>query len=390
MANINSNSKTLPDKVKAFLISVKASEINLVILEKGGVLPTDYSKVTRVITRLFNKDLKVADLPATLKKDLKLDEKAVNNLASDIVGARLLVIKDWLKEDLESYIKQWGGNPADYQHYITEHQQALIEEEKYFAEQAAPDPIYVFKPKLSTEEPTPILDIAKEKIDSIALFREGLADLLKTDDAADFIQDYNLILISLLSDDQPFRLNLENTFYANTEEITTGRLKSEEKEVAPTIANWLKDFIKINGSEMFDQIALANYLSTSENIKKISAQEKNTVRRLLELYRNLAFFPASMGEAPLTEWQIIPVKAEIENTSDNLSARTSRPNSPAKPLTTSSLSKIPKPTPVAAAEPTIQELAEMEDILNKYGPSSLEHKAVKQEIAHAKKRGAKK
>lgn len=374
MAISDNQFKNLPAEVKAHLVSLKAAELNSFILEKNKIGRPDFTKVTGIITRLFNKTEKISDLPALLKKELGLSDLAAKNLACDLVGVRLLVVKDWLKEDLEASIKSWGGDPAEYRHFIDEQKKALIEEEKYFSEELQPEPEFIFKPKTPPAAATaPVLDIAQEKVDSLALFRNNLADLLKSEGGEEFIADYNLILISLLSDDQIFKQNLETAFYANSEELTSGRLKSEDNEVPPSIANWLKDFIKENGSEMFDDLALARYLSSSVNAKKLSEEDKNLLRRLLRLYRNLSFFPASMGNAPLASWEIIPVERGEEETTPKAAPAVSTPKTTKAQAPAGSLSPINK------------ELSEMEDMLEKYKPNTLEHKAVKQEISRFKK-----
>jgi hypothetical protein len=383
MANLDNQFKNLPAEVKAYLISLKAVELNSFILEKNKIASSDFAKVTSIITRLFNKTIKVLDLPAVLKSELGLGDLASKNLAGDIVGVRLLIIKDWLGEDLEAVIKNWGGNPAEYFHFIEEQKKALVEEEKYFNEELKTEPEFVFKPKASVVPvAAPALDIAQEKTDSLALFKNNLADLLKSADADEFISDYNLILISLISDDESFKQNLENVFYTNSEELTSERLKSEDKEVSPTIANWLKDFIRENGSEMFDDLALAHYLSSAVNAKNLNIKEKTLLRRLLGLYRNLSFFPASMGNNPLENWEIIPVKREEEfkkeKTLDGSVPKIIRNKTAAQSVAAPLLDK-PSST-----------LTELEKMLPQYPATSLEHKAVSQEISRFKKAELKK
>ncbi|MFA5109120.1 MAG: hypothetical protein WC458_01065 [Patescibacteria group bacterium] len=366
MANLDNKFKTLPANVKAYLVSLKAAELNLFVLNKNKIAPTDFGKVTAIITHLFSKTIKVSDLPATLKSELNLDELAAKSLACDLVGVRLLIIKDWLEEDLETYIKNWGGNPSEYLHFIDEQKKALAEEEKYFATELKSEPEFVFKSKITSEPvATPVLDIAKEKTDSIALFKNNLVDLLKSTGGEEFIADYNLVLISLLSDDQDFKSNLEGALYVNSEELTAGRLKDEEKDISPTIANWLKDFIKQNGSDIFDDIILLDYLSKSPNAKNLNLTEKSLVKKLLKLYRNLSFFPDSMNNAPVEEWEIIPIDGTTE-------------------------SAIPTPVPVAKGTPAVSPIAALEETLNNYSPASLEYKVINQEIKRLKKRGTEK
>ena len=364
MANSDNKFKALPADVKAYLVSLKAAELNLFILNKNKIAPSDFGKVTDIITRLFTKTIKVFDLPTTLKSELGLNELAAKNLAGDLVGVRLLIIKDWLGEDLETYIKNWVGNPSEYLHFIDEQKKALAEEEEYFATELKSEPEFVFKPKITGESVVnPVLDIAKEKTDSIALFKNNLVDLLKSTGGEEFIADYNLVLISLLSDDSDFKSNLEGALYVNSEELTAGRLKDEEKDISPTIANWLKDFIKQNGSDIFDDIILLDYLSKSPNAKNLNPTEKSLVKKLLKLYRNLSFFPDSMNNAPVEEWEIIPIDETVAALS---------------------------PVPAAKAAPAVSPIATLEETLNNYSPASLEYKVIDQEIKRLKKRGTEK
>lgn len=93
----------------------------------------------------------------------------------------------------------------------------------------------------------------------------------------------------------------------NQERITHKKFLIDERPHSPSIANWLKDFIKVNGSEMFDNLVLSEYLINSQNAKKLDREEKNSLRNLLLLYRNVKFFPESMEDVPPEKWEIIPL-----------------------------------------------------------------------------------
>jgi len=366
MATINNKNKNLPVEVWSYLVSMKATELNILIENKNKIPNVDAGKITEIINLLFTKELKVSDLPLVIKNNYKLNDLDAKILACDIVGIRLLVIKDWLKEDLETYIKNWGGNPADYLHFIDEQKKALDEEAKIFAEESKVEPEFVFKPKAPMADSGEIeIDEEQEKIDSAALFSKGLVSLLKDQDADEFIADYNIILISLIGEDAMYRQTLENALYANSDELTSNRILLDDREVTPSIANWLKDFLKIQGSEMFDDLALAQYLSTSVNAKKLNPTEKDLLRKLLRLYRNLSFFPASMENTPMEDWQIIPVAQDALNEEKS----------------------APKVKPAASkVENKVDPLGELQTALSKYVPDSLEYKAVAQEIKRLKKK----
>jgi len=389
ITNIN-KIKTIPSEIKSFLDSLKASELNLLILKRNNLNMSYIGSLLDIVSALFTKDLKVIDLPNQIIRDFKVDALAAKLLACDIVGLRLFVIKDWLNEDLNALIVSWGGTPQDYISYTEEEKKALEEEKKYFAEQSTPEPGVSFTPKVSPIEDKDLnLDLKKEKIDAPEIFNKNLVSIFSDEEGKEFISDYNDIIIALIAEDADFSQFLESALYSNQEKISTNNIIIEDKEVPPTISNWLKDFIKINGSEMFDELKMAEYLSASANAKKLTQSEKDLLRKLLKLYRNLAFFPDSMGNNPIEDWQIIPVdKVEINK-------KVSKPEvfqdalEDNKPIISKSLSVFPSsPAPAHLNTKKLEDipLNELQEALTQYAPGSLEYKAVKQEIEHLKKK----
>lgn len=210
-------------------------------------------------------------------------------------------------------------------------------------------------------------------------FVKGIIKLLTDNLEA---ENLNFNIFSLFSKDGTLQETLSNILLENQETITSEHIIIEDKESSPTISNWLKDFIKINGSEMFDELKMAEYLSSSVNARKLKQSEKDLLRRLFRLYRNLSFFPDSMGNDPIEDWQIIPVdKIEINKKFSRPGAfqdvlDDSQPIIPLvsslAPLNTKKLEDIP--------------LNELQEALTHYASGSLEYKAVKQEIEHLKKK----
>jgi hypothetical protein len=98
----------------------------------------------------------------------------------------------------------------------------------------------------------------------------------------------------------------------NQEIITSKPFILDDKNQKGTIGNWLKDFIKQNGSQLFNTIILSSYLTASLNFKILDPEEKQLINRLLKLYRNLAFFPESMAGIPTEKWEIFPIEKKIE------------------------------------------------------------------------------
>lgn len=180
------------------------------------------------------------------------------------------------------------------------------------------------------------------------IFGKKLLDFLKNSKNNKEINEQTLLILS--ASDSLAQDDLVKIFLANQEKLTDKDFVLDGKKQTPTISNWLKDFIKKNGSGMVDNLALSQYLAGSENAKKLDSQEKKLLHKLLILYRNLKFFPESMSNIPVEEWEIIPVDDEE------------------KVLKRSQ--KIEKD----------ERLVELESLLEQYEEGSLERKAIEEEI----------
>ncbi len=163
-------------------------------------------------------------------------------------------------------------------------------------------------------------DLVEELIDGIfshlsqnkkALSKDELGDILKGNflelfDDQERVKLVDRSIFILLSQDGAAITYFGKCLLENGTELVKGKLILENKPADSTIANWLKDFIKEKGSDMFNELALAEYLAISPNPKNLSPENKNLLRRILKLYRNLAFFPESQENLPTEEWEIIP------------------------------------------------------------------------------------
>jgi len=222
---------------------------------------------------------------------------------------------------------------------------------------------------------------------------KGVVELLNDKAMAEKI---NHGIFALLAENGSLQDDLSKDFLANQERLTNGHLELEGREVAPTIANWIKDFIKLNGSEMFDDLVLAQYLSTSPNAKKLNLEEKNLVRRVLKLYKNLNFFPESMENKAVDDWQLIPYEASVgageirDVLSDEAPAKKSPAQKTAAPKVPAFKPKTTTPTDKSIeknkTEKIMSPIEELQEALTEYTPGSLGYKAVVQEIERLKKK----
>ena len=173
------------------------------------------------------------------------------------------------------------------------------------------------------------------------------------------LQDFNIAIFQAFNEDETLEDRVESLFYNNQEKLSDHQIILDGHPASPSVANWLKDFIKKYGSDLFNEVTLAEYLSQSPNIKTLKPDEKELVRKVLKLYRNLVFFPESMDGVMIDNWEIFPVnRGEI----------TSRPER----IETKNI------------DPAITErqkiIFDLQKNLTKYPSSSLEYKAIHQEI----------
>lgn len=191
------------------------------------------------------------------------------------------------------------------------------------------------------------------------IFENQILKHLSADD--DYLKDLNVAIFLTLNEDENLEDKIESLLYVNQEKITNHQIILDGHPASPSIANWLKDFIKQYGSDLFNEVTLAEYLTQSLNIRQLKTEEKDLIRKLLKLYRNLVFFPESMDGILMDEWEIFPVN---KKNPDSLSV-TKEKVIEEKELIISTKQKT---------------ILDLQKSLTKYPPSSLEYKAISQEI----------
>jgi hypothetical protein len=191
------------------------------------------------------------------------------------------------------------------------------------------------------------------------IFENQILKHLSADD--DYLKDLNVAIFLTLNEDENLEDKIESLLYVNQEKITNHQIILDGHPASPSIANWLKDFIKQYGSDLFNEVTLAEYLTQSLNIRQLKPEEKDLIRKLLKLYRNLVFFPESMDGILMDDWEIFPVN---KKNPDSLS------------ITKEKISEETESI-ISTKQKTILDLQKS---LTKYPSSSLEYKAISQEI----------
>ncbi|MFZ2310001.1 MAG: hypothetical protein WAW11_00465 [Patescibacteria group bacterium] len=207
----------------------------------------------------------------------------------------------------------------------------------------------------------------------VKTFSDNVVPALQAEPAK--LHDFNIAIFQIFNVDENLGEKIENLLYINQEKLSDHHIIIDGHPASPTIANWLKDFIKKYGSGIFDEVALAEYLTQSPNIKQLKPVEKELVRKVLKLYRNLSFFPESMDGMSLDQWEIFPVdRSKLVNI-----AKTPINQKPA--VNEMILEAVDE---VATEKQKV--IFDLQKTLAKYSPSTLEYKAISQEINRLSKK----
>lgn len=307
---MDNNTIKLPQAVEAVIFSNLDPVLNLQIGKKYGFSQELITKLAELLYNIFTKQTAIGDLPALAKKTFGLDERKTVELVKDIVGRRLLIFDSYFDGQATELMRKLGGQMRDYQQYIEQQRKLISEEAKELAESQAAE---TEKELPSENEPvvfTPS-DLQTEKEDALKIFSSKITPFLESpeSDLSEIIFDYNTVLIEVLDKEPAFKDKLVAALSDNKEAVTSKKIILKGRPVEPVVGNWLKVFIEKNGIEYFDNLKLSEFLNYSENCKQLSEVERGRLLNLFSLYRNLRFFPQTLADVPLENWQIIPFSA---------------------------------------------------------------------------------
>ncbi|MDP3836505.1 MAG: hypothetical protein Q8Q67_00095 [bacterium] len=207
-----------------------------------------------------------------------------------------------------------------------------------------------------------------QEIDALSLKETLKNDLLKLISDKDLAESFNLNVFYLLKNEPAFLTELEAAIMSNPTIVSNSKIIDEKGAHQATVANWIRDFVALNGSGYFDDLVLANYISNSKNAKSLSAAEKILLSRIFKVYRNISYFDEITDKTPVRFWSIIPVDIEVE------------PLGRQADVEESDTSK--KPLPLERDEVVIQnsEASKLQAALKDYPVGSLEYKVIRQEL----------
>lgn len=294
----------------------------------------------------------------------------------------LLVIGEISLEEAPIYLEQKYG---------------LAEEDAYeIKERLVSDIFSSFTSKEETKEAY-LSDNPKFSKDEVTeIFKKKLIYYLKDNEASEKEkEDFNQSIFFHLAQDGLWQDLLVKNLVENNEKITNQLLTSDNRELSPTISNWIKDFFKFYGADSFNDLDLINYLNTSPNARGLSKEEKNSLRKLLKTYYNLNFFPNSVENLSIDDWQIMPsgqIKKILQagsNEGNEIKTEaniTEKVNIKEPERLGKSLSSVLISPKNDKQEIEVQGIMELKKALGNYPVSSLEYKALTQEIARLEKK----
>lgn len=199
------------------------------------------------------------------------------------------------------------------------------------------------KTKISTQEEADML---------IGIFRDDLMHEL--DNHPIILAAVNARIFYVLARDSHFKKELESAFYQNNQMLGKTSFKSGDKLVTPTIANWINDFIKLEGTGNITKLNVSHYLANSFQVKNLNPDERDLLFKVLFAYYAIKYFPDSMPSDDGSGWEILPTNDE------NLTINDARE--------------------IKHDEGESKKLRELREIAEQFAPGSLERRVVDEEI----------
>lgn len=217
-------------------------------------------------------------------------------------------------------------------------------------------------------------------------------------DNYDLLQKIEAKLLNIIVVDERNKLkeDLRRVLVENSEKIVANH-------DTKLIKDWLKNYVSKVGLDSSDKLAKTQYLVALKNDKQISPAEYNNLLTLFNFYDRLNLTsdtPEGFEEEPpiLIKGKLyIFRKGIMEEVLENpniAAAMQLAGEAPAVEDRTPTAPVSSQPAPIspqaAPATPPPTTLAELESILKDYSESSLEHKAISQEISRFKRSELKK
>jgi len=297
---------SLSEEVNLYFSSSLNEKNNLEISKDYNI---DIFSLNDLIINFFisNFDLNILSKEAEEKN---INKNNLDKFICDLLGKLFLPIESFLSWDVKKEIEDKKGKIENYKKYIDEFNNLIEDKNLEELSELAENFLDNF-------------DEAEEERVVLNFLEKDLLSVLSDNDISGS-RRLNGSLVYLLINKKDSLNKFIRTFLNNQEKISSQRILLEGKEQEPTIANWIKHFVKENGSGIPGNIILAKYLTSSSDVLSLKENEKKILKKVLKLYKNLVFFPDSMANISVDDWEIIPIDRDssfinknIDNEEDN-------------------------------------------------------------------------
>lgn len=366
----NDKFKLLPEEVKFFMSTDLSGRIILDLARDYKVEPeVIYSLVFFIVNSEFNFPLLAEKI-----KNLNLSGTSLTKIHQDFIGRFLSPIAPFMEKEsagkinILNELKKVGAKAEDYKSFVVELNDEFEEEMLRIIEEETKN----FKETFNVEEESAyILDLLSEHLISIFECQSYQASA-----------GLNKGFIYLLNSEESFKEEVLRKVLNNKELIGKEKIEVDDKHFDSSVSFWLRDFIKNQGSDMFDDLTLAHYLNNSSKTKVLNPQEKSLLGKVINFYKNVAFFPESFADVPPGRWKIFyfdssEFEKELEELVRATSSEIKKEREDDSALFVDSLDED---SPELEVKPESQEIKKLKDMLSQYPPSSLERRAIQEEI----------
>lgn len=193
--------------------------------------------------------------------------------------------------------------------------------------------------------------------------------------------------IDSLAERDNLKNKIRDSLLKNRSIITEQKIKIGTILQEPTIANWLKDYYSKLGIDRADALAFNQYLVNDENTKNLSEIKREELKTLFTFFDKLKISSSEPGGLEESFVAVLPdgsisiinhglptkIDPDLERLFNEI-----KDKSKINPLIKDDL--LVNSTASSSESASVSPLAELTASLNNYSPSSLEYKAIKQEI----------
>lgn len=240
------------------------------------------------------------------------------------------------------------------------------------------DRLAFFNQDQEKTKPTP----EEEKNIILNLFKENL--LVEIKNYQQIISAINQRIFAWLDRDSSAQRQIEAALLQNQEKITEQTVTINNEKLPGLVTNWLRCFAIEKGADNFNSLSISEFLGLSKNAANLPEIDKKILRSLLNTYRNIKFFPESMPSDDGTDWAIIPLPEKNISLDESIDITNTQETEKIidpemQPLKIEADSKI-----ISTNPENINKINQLQLMLKRYGPDSLEAQAILEEIAKLK------